>query len=153
MTIYKAPLDDQRFALFDLLGAEAVLMKLQGGAEHGRDLLDAVLEEAGRLAEQVLAPTNAPGDAEGCRYDKATRTVTTPKGFKEAFKAFADGGWAGLTAKEQRVARLLLKGLTTAEIARVEGNSDKTIKQHATAIYAKCGVSTRAELFHHLLPT
>jgi DNA-binding NarL/FixJ family response regulator len=60
---------------------------------------------------------------------------------------------AGLTAKEQRVARLLLKGLTTAEIARVEGNSDKTIKQHATAIYAKCGVSTRAELFHHLLPT
>ena len=95
MTIYKAPLADQRFALFDLLGAEAVLTQLQGGAEHGRDLLDAVLEEAGKLAEQVLAPTNAPGDAEGCHYDKATHAVTTPKGFKEAFKAFADGGWAG----------------------------------------------------------
>ncbi|BFI95179.1 MAG: acyl-CoA dehydrogenase C-terminal domain-containing protein [Rhodanobacter sp.] len=101
MTIYKAPLDDQRFALFDLLGAEAILTKLQGGAEHSRDLLDAVLEEAGKLAEQVLAPTNAPGDAEGCHYDKATHAVTTPKGFKEAFKAFAEGGWAGLTAKEQ----------------------------------------------------
>lgn len=100
MTIYKAPLDDQRFALFDLLGAEAVLTKLQGGAEHSRDLLDAVLEEAGKLAEQVLAPTNASGDAEGCHYDKATHAVTTPKGFKEAFKAFAEGGWAGLTAKE-----------------------------------------------------
>ena len=100
MTLYKAPLDDQRFALFDVLGAEAVLTRLQGGSEHTRDLLDAVLEEAGKLSEQVLAPTNAPGDAEGCHYDKATQTVTTPKGFKEAFKAFAEGGWAGLTAKE-----------------------------------------------------
>ena len=118
MTIYKAPLDDQRFALFDLLGAEAVLTKLQGGAEHGRDLLDAVLEEAGRLAEQVLAPTNAPGDAEGCRYDKATRTVTTPKGFKEAFKAFADGGWAGLTAKEEFGGQALpgVLGIATTEL-------------------------------------
>ncbi|MBD8899753.1 acyl-CoA dehydrogenase C-terminal domain-containing protein [Rhodanobacter sp. DHG33] len=101
MTIYKAPLDDQRFALFDLLGAEAILTKLQGGAEHSRDLLDAVLEEAGKLSEQVLAPTNASGDAEGCHYDKATHAVTTPKGFKEAFKAFSEGGWAGLTAKEE----------------------------------------------------
>lgn len=101
MTTYKAPLDDQRFVLYDLLGAEAILTRLRGGADHSRDLLDAVLEEAGKLSEQVLAPTNAPGDAEGCHYDKATRTVTTPKGFREAFKAFAEGGWAGLTAKEQ----------------------------------------------------
>jgi alkylation response protein AidB-like acyl-CoA dehydrogenase len=101
MTLYKAPLDDQRFALYDVLGAEAVLTRLQGGDGHTRDLLDAVLEEAGRLAEQVLAPTNAPGDAEGCHYDKDSRTVTTPKGFKEAFKAFAEGGWAGLTMAEK----------------------------------------------------
>lgn len=101
MTLYKAPLDDQRFALFDVLGAEAILTRLQGGGEHTRDLLDAVLEEAGKLSEQVLAPTNAPADAEGCHYDKATQTVTTPKGFKEAFKAFAEGGWAGLTAAEK----------------------------------------------------
>jgi hypothetical protein len=101
MTLYKAPLDDQRFALFDVLGAEAILTRLQGGSEHTRDLLDAVLEEAGKLSEQVLAPTNGPGDAEGCHYDKATQTVTTPKGFKEAFNAFAEGGWAGLTAKEK----------------------------------------------------
>ena len=65
MTLYKAPLDDQRFALFDLLGAEAVLTTLQGGEGHTRDLLDAVLEEAGKLSEQVLAPTNAPGDEIG----------------------------------------------------------------------------------------
>ncbi|WP_201315629.1 acyl-CoA dehydrogenase C-terminal domain-containing protein [Dyella sp. EPa41] len=100
MTIYKAPLDDQRFALFDVLDAEAVLTKLQGGDGHTRDLLDAVLEEAGRLSEAVLAPFNASGDQEGCVYDKATQTVTTPKGFKEAFKAFAEGGWTGLTQGE-----------------------------------------------------
>ncbi|WP_426662950.1 acyl-CoA dehydrogenase C-terminal domain-containing protein [Rhodanobacter aciditrophus] len=118
MTIYKAPLDDQRFALFDLLDAEATLTRLQGGAEHGRDVMDAVLEEAGKLAEQVLAPTNAPGDAEGCHYDKATHTVTTPKGFKEAFKAFADGGWAGLTAKEEFGGQALpgVLGIATTEL-------------------------------------
>ena len=120
MTIYKAPLDDQRFALFDLLDVEAVLPGLQGGAEHGRDLIDAVLEEAARLAEQVLAPTNAPGDAEGCHYDKATQTVTTPKGFKEAFKAFAEGGWAGLTAKEQFGGQGLpgVLGIATTELVQ-----------------------------------
>ncbi|HUA80052.1 MAG TPA: acyl-CoA dehydrogenase C-terminal domain-containing protein [Dyella sp.] len=118
MTLYKAPLDDQRFALFDVLGAEAVLTTLQGGDGHTRDLLDAVLEEAGRLSEQVLAPTNAPGDEEGCHFDKATRTVTTPKGFKEAFKQFAEGGWAGLTMAEDFGGQALpsVMGIATTEL-------------------------------------
>ncbi|HUB89948.1 MAG TPA: acyl-CoA dehydrogenase C-terminal domain-containing protein [Dyella sp.] len=118
MTLYKAPLDDQRFALFDVLGAEAVLTKLQGGDGHTRDLLDAVLEEAGRLSEQVLAPTNAAGDEEGCHYDKASRTVTTPKGFKEAFKQFAEGGWAGLTMAEEFGGQALpsVLGVATTEL-------------------------------------
>ena len=114
MTLYKAPLDDQRFALFDVLGAEAVLTKLQGGDGHTRDLLDAVLEEAGRLSEQVLAPTNAAGDEQGCHYDKTSRTVTTPKGFKDAFKQFAEGGWAGLTMAEEFGGQALPSVLGTA---------------------------------------
>ena len=114
MTIYKAPLDDQRFALFDVLGAEAVLTKLQGGEGHTRDLLDAVLEEAGRLSEAVLAPTNASGDEEGCHFDKATQAVTTPKGFKAAFKAFADGGWTGLTQAEHFGGQALPNTIGTA---------------------------------------
>ncbi|GLQ88628.1 acyl-CoA dehydrogenase C-terminal domain-containing protein [Dyella flagellata] len=114
MTHYKAPLDDQRFALFDVLGAESALTRLQGGEGHTRDLLDAVLEEAGRLSEQVLAPTNGPGDEEGCHYDKASRTVTTPKGFKEAFKQFAEGGWAGLTMAEAFGGQALPSVLGTA---------------------------------------
>ncbi|HEY9134002.1 MAG TPA: acyl-CoA dehydrogenase C-terminal domain-containing protein [Dyella sp.] len=114
MTIYKAPLDDLRFALYDVLGAEPQLTALQGGEGHTRDLLDAVLEEAGRLSEQVLAPTNGPGDEEGCRYDKSTQTVVTPKGFKEAFRAFADGGWAGLTQAEAFGGQALPNALGTA---------------------------------------
>jgi hypothetical protein len=100
MTIYKAPLDDLRFVLHDLFGAEATLTALEGGEGHTRDLLDAVLEEAARFNEQVLAPLNAPADAEGCHFDKATATVTTPKGFKEAYRTYVEGGWAGLTMPE-----------------------------------------------------
>ncbi len=100
MTLYQAPLDDLRFTLFDLLDVETVLTRLQDGSEHTHDLLNAVLEEAGKLSEQVLAPTNRPADIEGCQFDPATGDVTTPKGFKEAFKAFAEGGWASLTMKE-----------------------------------------------------
>ncbi|MGN6092928.1 MAG: acyl-CoA dehydrogenase C-terminal domain-containing protein [Luteibacter jiangsuensis] len=100
MTLYKAPLDDMRFALYDVLGAEAVLGRLEGGEAHTRDLIDAVLDEAARFNEQVLAPLNASGDAEGCHYDKGSATVTTPAGFKEAYRQYAEGGWAGLTARE-----------------------------------------------------
>jgi alkylation response protein AidB-like acyl-CoA dehydrogenase len=118
MTAYKAPLDDLRFALFDVLDAEPTLTALQGGEAHSRDLLDAVLEEAGRLSEQLLAPTNAPADAEGCHFDKATQTVTTPKGFKEAFKQFAEGGWTGLTNPETYGGQALpgVLGTATTEI-------------------------------------
>ena len=118
MTIYKAPLDDQRYTLFNVLGAEAVLTKLEGGEGHTRDLLDAVLEEAGRLSEAVLAPYNASGDEEGCHFDKATHTVTTPKGFKEAFKAFAEGGWTGLIQAERFGGQGLpnVMGTATSEI-------------------------------------
>lgn len=58
----------------------------------------------------------------------------------------------GLTDKEQVIARYVLKGLTSTEIARLEANSDKTIRQHLTRIYAKCGVSSRAEFFHYVFP-
>ncbi|MGB3269791.1 MAG: acyl-CoA dehydrogenase C-terminal domain-containing protein [Rhodanobacter sp.] len=118
MTAYKAPLDDLRFTLFDVLGAEPVLTSLQGGEAHGRDLLDAVLEEAGRLSEQLLAPTNAPADAEGCRFDKATGKVTTPASFKDAFRQFAEGGWTGLTNPEAYGGQALpgVLGTATTEI-------------------------------------
>lgn len=61
-------------------------------------------------------------------------------------------GRAGLTDKEASVARLLLKGLPSAEIATILGNSEKTVRQHVSTIYSKCGVGTRPEFFHYVFP-
>ena len=100
MTAYKAPLADMRFVMLDLLKVDASYPGLAGGENASRDVVEAILEEAARFSEQVLAPLNASGDEEGCHLDKATATVTTPKGFKEAYKTYIDGGWSGLTAPE-----------------------------------------------------
>ena len=96
MSTYKAPLDDLRFALYDVLGAEALFARL-GHADANRELVDAVLDEAARFSETVLAPLNRIGDEIGCSYDKATGNVTPPPGFKDAFDKFVESGWTGLT--------------------------------------------------------
>jgi len=96
MSTYKAPLDDLRFALYDVLGAEALFARL-GHTDVNRELVDAVLDEAARFTETVLAPLNRVGDEIGCQYDKATGNVTPPPGFKQAFDQFVEGGWTGLT--------------------------------------------------------
>ncbi|MFP7721924.1 acyl-CoA dehydrogenase C-terminal domain-containing protein [Lysobacter sp. A3-1-A15] len=97
MSRYKAPLADMRFALFDVLGAEAAFERM-GFADATRDVLDAVLEEGARFNETVLAPLNAVGDREGCSLDVATGEVTTPTGFRQAYAQYVEGGWSGLTA-------------------------------------------------------
>src|SRR3546814_6288449 len=84
MSTYNAPLQDIRFALHDVLGAEALFARL-GFTEATRDIVDAVLEESARFTEPVLAPLNRVGDQVGCGYDKATGAVTTTPGFKEAY--------------------------------------------------------------------
>ena len=96
MSTYKAPLDDLRFALYDVLGAEALFARL-GHVDANRELVDAVIDEAARFAETVLAPLNRIGDEIGCVYDKATGEVAPPPGFKQAFDLFVEGGWTGLT--------------------------------------------------------
>ena len=93
MPTYTAPLDDIRFVLFDLLKADK-LAELPGFADATQDVVEAVLEEAGKFAAGELQPINHSGDEEGCRYENGT--VTTPKGFKEAYAKFIEGGWPGL---------------------------------------------------------
>ncbi len=95
MPVYAAPLDDIRFALYELLNAEA-LTELPGYEEASRDLVDPVLDEGARICEEVLFPINLSGDQEGCHFNEGE--VTTPKGFKEAYQTFAEGGWCGLSA-------------------------------------------------------
>ena len=96
MSTYKAPLDDIRFALFDVLDSEAAFARL-GFADANRELVDAVLDEAARFSETVLAPLNRIGDEVGCTFDPATGDVAVPPGFKHAFDQFVEGGWTGLT--------------------------------------------------------
>ena len=99
-THYTAPLADIRFALYDLLDVERLFARLPGCEALNRETIDAVLEEAARFAQTVLAPLNQGGDRQGCSFDKQTASVTTPDGFKHAYEQFVEGGWAGLTAPE-----------------------------------------------------
>ncbi|MDX5298529.1 MAG: acyl-CoA dehydrogenase C-terminal domain-containing protein, partial [Gammaproteobacteria bacterium] len=94
---YQPPLNDIRFVLFELLGADR-LHELPAYADATPDLMSAVLEEAGKLARDVLLPTNKTGDEQGCQYDPVSKTVKTPDGFKAAYRQFAEGGWTALSS-------------------------------------------------------
>ncbi len=95
MTIYNAPLRDMRFLMNDLIQIEQYA-DLPGFADASPDLVDAILTEGAKIAEEVLHPLNAIGDREGCRLENGV--VRTPTGFKEAYKTFVEGGWTGLTS-------------------------------------------------------
>ncbi|HVK54905.1 MAG TPA: acyl-CoA dehydrogenase C-terminal domain-containing protein [Burkholderiales bacterium] len=94
MAVYKAPLRDIRFVLNEMLDVGSVMKSLPGCEEATPELFEQVLEEAGKFAENVLFPLNRTGDEEGCHINDGV--VTTPKGFKEAYQAFCEGGWPSL---------------------------------------------------------
>jgi alkylation response protein AidB-like acyl-CoA dehydrogenase len=93
MASYTAPLRDMRFLLNEFVDPER-LRALPGCAEIGPDLVDPILDQAATLCSEVLFPINRSGDEEGCTL--ANGTVTTPKGFPEAWAQFRDGGWPSL---------------------------------------------------------
>jgi len=96
MPIYKAPLEDVNFLLNDVFQIDRY-DNLPGFSDASADVREAVLGEAAKLSEEVLQPLNRVGDLEGCvRHDDGG--VTTPKGFREAFRQVAEGGWLGLSA-------------------------------------------------------
>ena len=97
MPIYNAPIKDMQFILHDLLKVSE--QDIPGFDELDRDFTGAVLEEAGKVASEVLAPLNGVGDTEGCVLENGT--VRTPKGFKEAFKQIKDGGWTAMDCDPQ----------------------------------------------------
>lgn len=95
MPVYTPPIRDIRFVLHEVLEAET-LSTLEGYEDVSSDLLDQIIEEGGKLCAEVLFPLNQSGDQEGCRYENGA--VTTPAGFKDAYKTFTEGGWCGVAA-------------------------------------------------------
>ncbi len=96
MPTYKAPVDDVMFLLSDVFHIERY-NNLPGFAEATPDIVEAVLAEAAKFCEEVLTPLNRVGDKEGCRrHDDGS--VTTPTGFKDAYKRLTAGGWIGVSA-------------------------------------------------------
>ena len=95
MTTYQAPLRDMKFILNEFLQIQKY-DNLPGFSEASPDIVDAILEEGAKLAQEVLHPINQSGDKEGCHWDNGD--VTTPKGFKEAYQTFVEGGWPALTS-------------------------------------------------------
>jgi alkylation response protein AidB-like acyl-CoA dehydrogenase len=147
MQVYKAPLRDMAFLLNELF-ADQPFGELEAFAEFTPDLLEAVLDQAARVAEEVLLPLNASGDAEGCRLENGV--VRTPAGFREAYAQFCEGGWAALASDPQwggqglpeRINKFveemicsanlsfsLYPGLTHGATTAVEGHATDELKQ------------------------
>lgn len=95
MPTYNAPMDDIKFVLHDLLNVEE-LTEIKAFEEASADLVDQILEEGAKICENFLFPINMSGDEEGCTWKDGV--VTTPKGFKEAYDEFTQGGWCGVSA-------------------------------------------------------
>ena len=94
MPSYKAPVTDTMFLLTDVFGLHRY-ENLPRFADAQIDVVEAVLSEGGKLAEEVLQPLNLPGDQEGCKR-LPDGSVVTPKGFKEAYRSYVEGGWVGI---------------------------------------------------------
>ncbi|GGN54421.1 acyl-CoA dehydrogenase [Novosphingobium indicum] len=95
MQVYEAPLRDMKFVLHELHNDDG-FGNLEALEEFTPDLVDAVLEEAAKVAQEVLLPLNRSGDIEGCTVENGG--VRTPKGFKEAYDLFREGGWCALAS-------------------------------------------------------
>ena len=96
MPSYKAPVDDVQFLLNDVFHIDRYA-NLPGFADASPDVVEAILGEAAKFCEQVLTPLNRVGDKEGCKRH-SDGSVTTPTGFKDAFKQIVEGGWIGISA-------------------------------------------------------
>ena len=113
MATYKAPLRDMQFVMQDLLNLEKHYQSLPGCDEVNQELMDAILGEASKFAEEVLAPLNSTGDEAGCRI-LDDGEVRTPPGYKEAYQQYVDGGWPSLDQPSRHGGQDLPMSLGTA---------------------------------------
>jgi alkylation response protein AidB-like acyl-CoA dehydrogenase len=147
MQVYNAPLRDMRFVLHELHQGDG-FGGLARFKEFTPDVLDAMIEEAARMATEVCLPLNAVGDQEGCQFENGS--VRTPKGFKAAFDAYRNSGWCALsgdpefggqgaprtlhalaeeTISSTNIAFGLYTGLTHGAATALEGHGSEALKQ------------------------
>ncbi len=148
MPTYRAPVSDTLFLLNDVFHWEK-FNNLPGFSDATPDVVEAILQEGAKLCEEVLQPINQTGDREGCKRHEDGR-VTTPKGFKDAYDAYAQGGWIGLAANPEyggqglpytlacaineysasaNMAFTMYPGLTQSAIAAVDEHASDELKQ------------------------
>ena len=149
MSAYAAPLKDMKFVLNELAGL-AEVAKLPGYADATPDTVEAILQEAGNFASGVLDPINHSGDQEGSKWTESG--VKTPKGFREAYRQYIDGGWAALPFEPEWGGQGLPKLVATAvEETLTSSNMSFTLCPLLTqgAIHALelCGTETLKKTF------
>lgn len=109
---YRAPLKDMQFILHDVFQISSRFTDLNLNDELSEDLINSVLEEAGRIAETLMAPLNQSGDEQGCQFEAGQ--VTTPEGFVDAYRTYASGGWIGLSGDPEYGGQGMPKLLTVS---------------------------------------
>ncbi|HEY8050278.1 MAG TPA: acyl-CoA dehydrogenase C-terminal domain-containing protein [Ramlibacter sp.] len=97
MPSYTPPLRDMQFVMHEVLKVADEYKAMPAHADVDVDTINAILEEGGKFASEVAFPLNRSGDEEGCKLDAKTHEVTTPKGFKEAYHQYVEGGWPALS--------------------------------------------------------
>ncbi|HSW16911.1 MAG TPA: acyl-CoA dehydrogenase C-terminal domain-containing protein [Ramlibacter sp.] len=98
MPTYNPPLRDMQFVLHEVLKVADEYKAMPQHAEVDVDTMNAILEEGGKFAQEVIFPLNISGDEEGCTLNRETHEVATPKGFKDAYAKYVEGGWPALSA-------------------------------------------------------
>ncbi len=144
MPTYKAPVEDVKFLLNDVFHMERY-GNMPGFADASPDVVAAILEEAAKFAEEVVAPLNRIGDLEGCKRNP-DGSVTTPKGFKEAFHQMVEGGWVGISVPAEYGGQGLPATMTTV-VSEFIASANL-----AFSMYSGLTQGAIASILHHASP-
>ena len=120
MSNYRAPVDDIKFILQNVLNIEALWQSLPALSEVDFDTADAILQEAAKISQNVIAPLNREADEEGCHWSE--HGVETPVGFKEAYQTLCEGGWCGLGGNPEYDGMGMPKSLVAAVEELIQGS-------------------------------
>ena len=138
---YRAPLRDIQFVMNEVLDFPKHYETFPEGQNATPDLVDAILSEAAKFSEQVLAPLNAVGDREGCQYNGGK--ILTPPGFKEAYQQYVEGGWPSLAFPEAYGGQALPVSLSQV-VSGIPGGAN-----HAFAMYTGLTIGAIATITAH----